>query len=185
MRDYSKGGWITTRFGHKVMLTNPDPDSLDIRDIAWALARIRRWGAQQASTWTVGQHSIVVARLCPDELKLSGLMHDAAEAYIGDIVQPLKRLIPEASRIEDLLQVALSEKFGFIYPDPPEVKELDYAVCQAEADLWMNHPEAGWCVHPKQRRLTEDEKILLRNIEPDHVVERVFLGLFTGLGGKV
>lgn len=178
--DYSAGGWITTRQGHKILLGNPDPDSIDIRDIAYALARFRRWGCHTTVPWTVGQHSVVCCHLSPESFKLEALMHDAAEAYLGDVTKPLKLLIPAYKAMEQRLQNAIADKFKFITPEPPEVKEIDLAVGIAEAELWMVHPDAGYPMKGlTDRRLTDDEKLLMAQpIERDGAVEQTFLSLF-------
>src|SRR3546814_14727426 len=60
-----------------------------------------------------------------DEHKFTALMHDAAEAYLGDIPKPLKNLLPDYSRIEKYLMNIIAAKFGFEYPVHPIIKEAD------------------------------------------------------------
>ena len=70
---------------------NPDPALIDLRDIAHALGNICRFGGHSRRYYSVAEHSILVASLVPEPLRLPALLHDAAEAYLGDIITPIKR----------------------------------------------------------------------------------------------
>jgi len=82
--------WITTISGKRVELLAPTPESIDIYDIAYGLARIQRYTGHTKRPWSVLDHSLLVCSLLPPELQLEGLMHDSPEAYIGDVSRPLK-----------------------------------------------------------------------------------------------
>jgi hypothetical protein len=71
-------------------LLNPDPERIALADVAHALARIMRFTGHGDQAFTDAQHSVLVCDLCPPELKRWGLLHDAEEAYIGDISSPEK-----------------------------------------------------------------------------------------------
>lgn len=92
--------YIRTKIKRATMdFAEPCPAEVHIEDIAYSLARTFRFGGH--SDQTVAQHSCLVAELSSTNLAglsakeamLAGLMHDAAEAYIGDIPTPLKRFI--------------------------------------------------------------------------------------------
>ena len=53
---------------------------------------------------------------CRPDLKLAGLLHDASEAYIGDMPSPFKKLMPDYKKLEDNLMKVIAQKFGFEYP---------------------------------------------------------------------
>jgi len=85
-------------------LDEPQNADVCIEDIAWSLSRQCRWGGHlkaEVDHYSVAQHCVLVSRLCDAEVALAGLLHDAAEAYLQDIISPLKRLLgPEYKRLE-------------------------------------------------------------------------------------
>jgi len=87
--------YLSTRSGQRVQLLQPQPDSIDIGDIALGLSRQYRFNGHTTTPYTVAQHSVVVSYLVPAEHALQALLHDAAEAYIGDLPSPVKKLCPD------------------------------------------------------------------------------------------
>jgi uncharacterized protein len=89
--------WIQTVSGRDVDLLNPKPESILLGDIVYALAKIPRFIGHTIGRlpWSVAQHSMLVESLLPESSdpleRLYALLHDAHEAYVGDIVSPLKR----------------------------------------------------------------------------------------------
>jgi 5'-deoxynucleotidase YfbR-like HD superfamily hydrolase len=115
-----------------VDLLNPRPESITLQDIAYHLSKIERYNGACKFSVTVGLHSLMVAEVLPVELKPYGLLHDASEAYLGDVVGPLKDLLPGYQEVEGNLMKVILEKYGLRFPVPPEVKEADKAVLAAE-----------------------------------------------------
>lgn len=95
--------------GKLIDLANPDPDAITLEDIAWHLAGINRWTG--ASRYTDAQHCVLVYLLSGYEPW--ALLHDAHEAYVGDMSYPLKSLIGDAyRRWERPWMHAVSARFG-------------------------------------------------------------------------
>ena len=117
---------ISTRSGRRLYLHNPSPSQILIDDIAHGLAHQCRFNGQTNKFYSVAQHSVIVSSILPPELKLAGLLHDAAEAYLGDIVQPLKELLPEFEQIESRFAQVIGERFNV---------DLNHNVAVKKADL--------------------------------------------------
>lgn len=81
--------WIVTATGRQVNLLDPDPESIVIEDIAAALCRLNRFTGHTTTFYSVAQHSVLVSEQCRYS-PLAGLLHDAHEAYLGDVSRPLK-----------------------------------------------------------------------------------------------
>src|SRR5580704_106133 len=113
-----RGPWNETISGKQLFLLDPRPEDIDINDIAISLSNLCRFGGHVDYFWSVAAHSLLVAQLLPRPLKLAGLLHDAAEAYIVDIPRPLKLLLPQYMEIEHRIEAAIGAKFGVSFSDP-------------------------------------------------------------------
>lgn len=108
-----------------------------IEDIALSLSRQRRYLGHTKTPWTVGQHSLVCyryAKLVAPEARRHALFHDAAEAYLGDIVSPVKHRLAEIEAAD----VKLSDTIFRSFKVPREhgaVSSIDYQVMTAERYL--------------------------------------------------
>lgn len=130
--------WLQTYSGKKFDYANPTPDMIDIRDIARALSRIPRFMAHTNIPVYVAEHCMYVADNLPEELKLEGLLHDAAEAYTGDIPAPLKALLGSGFKhIERGIEKAIAERFGLSYPWSQRIKDVDSHALYEEAKAYF------------------------------------------------
>lgn len=131
---------MQTHSGKKFFPLDPTYDSICIEDIAHALAHICRYGGHINTHYSVAQHSVLVASCLPKELALTGLLHDATEAYLGDVVRPLKVNLPDYKQIEDNLSIVIGGKFGVqLLPLPAEVKEMDTRILFNERSALFDH----------------------------------------------
>jgi hypothetical protein len=134
--------WIITHTGKRFDILNPTPDMIDIRDIAHSLARICRFNGHTYAHYSVAQHSILVAQNVPADLRLEALLHDAAEAYIGDIASPIKWVIPELKDVERRIEQVIEEKFGLTCGNVGAIKVADLrALATEKRDLIAEHPD--------------------------------------------
>lgn len=133
----------------------------DIVDIAHALANTCRFGGHCPEFYSVAQHSVHVASLCDGEARLYGLLHDAAEAYLGDVVGPLKcrtQLTPQGPRgplcgFESVENVLLNQIILALRLDLPTleiitvVETADHIMLEREmAHFWRAHLPEGHTV---------------------------------------
>lgn len=87
---------IEVASGEFVSLRGPEPSTIKVDDIAHALSHICRFGGHTHVFYSVAQHSLLVHDLvehlgASPEVRLAALLHDAHEAYVGDLTTPLKR----------------------------------------------------------------------------------------------
>lgn len=135
---------ISTRSGRRLYIHNPIIAQIDIDDIAHGLAHQCRFNGQTSDYYSVAQHSVIVASILPPELKLAGLLHDASEAYLGDIVQPLKELLPEYSSIESKFCEVIGQRFNVDLSHHELVKKADLIVLATERRDLMPMESVEW-----------------------------------------
>ena len=135
---------VSTKSGRRVALLNPSPSQIVIGDIAHGLAHQCRFNGQTNKFYSVAQHSVLVASILPRELRLAGLLHDASEAYLGDVVQPLKDLLPEYQTIEAKFCEVLGERFGVNLLHNDAIKHADLIVLATERRDLMPMDMADW-----------------------------------------
>jgi hypothetical protein len=179
---------ILTFRGEYFDFLNPKNNTFDILDIAHALSNVCRFAGHTREFYSVAQHSVMVARICVRQAAVAdiidhgraGLLHDAAEAYLGDITRPLKQLLPDYKVIEARTEAALFSAFRIPHPLPKIVKHADLVMLATEQrDLMPPH---------------DDEWTLLTGIEPlpevinpwhPEKAEREFLLMWDDLMGRV
>jgi hypothetical protein len=132
-------GKIYTASGRLYDVLKPDPKMIDIEDIAHQLALTNRWGGASRLPISVAQHSCLVAETVEGKkLKRLALMHDAPEAYLGDVCRPMKAVSPEYRKYEALAWEAINAKFKLGAPTlPMEIVEADRLLLAWEAELYM------------------------------------------------
>jgi hypothetical protein len=142
---------VRTGVGPSIMLQSgawfdfaaPHSSPFKIEDIAHGLANICRYSGQCNRFYSVAEHSLLVSETAVG-FELEALMHDAAEAFLGDITRPLKQMLPDYKRIESEVERAIFSRFGIQIPLPREVKQADLRVLAAEQRQIMPAGTDGW-----------------------------------------
>lgn len=120
---------IITSSGESLRLFQPRPWQIHLEDLAQGLSNTCRFAGQSRHFYSVAEHSILVADLVVangyPELEAVALMHDAAEAFIGDMVSPLKCHLPEYRISESRLRAAIADRFDLPHTLPDPVKTAD------------------------------------------------------------
>ncbi|MGN6870234.1 MAG: HD family hydrolase [Solirubrobacteraceae bacterium] len=142
------GPYLQTVSGRRVNPFDPDPEQLDEGDIARALGNLCRFGGHSRVFYSVAQHCVIVSRVVEErggdvEDAFAALMHDAGEAYLGDMPHPLKHrsaLGAAFREAEARLEETIRDRFG-IKPNVPEIKAVDRALLATErrvfsAEAW-------------------------------------------------
>jgi len=139
--------WISTYTGRRFDLIDPQPETICIRDIVQGLSHCCRFTGQVSRFYSVAEHSVNVAFLLPDHLRMIGLIHDAAEAYYGDVNTVLKSLLPDYKALEKRAQAVIYDKYIGRAPDPDEclaLKRMDLRMLGAEARVLLAEGGADW-----------------------------------------
>jgi len=139
-----KGDWMQTYTGGAFWPLDPRPEEVRIEDISHALSKICRYGGQTTRFYSVAEHCVHIARCAPDDMKLEALMHDASEAYLCDIIRPIKSHLSNYLDIERGLEEVIAKRFNLRWPWAPEVKRLDTAILADERDQVMAPPPMPW-----------------------------------------
>lgn len=129
------GPVIRTVSGRDVPLMTFGPEHVALEDIAHALAHQCRWGGHTWRFYSIAEHSLLVAALVPPAHRAYALLHDASEAYLGDVVAPLKRSSALAGyrEIEARVQAAIYRAVGLDANAVPEtVHAADLVALQIE-----------------------------------------------------
>lgn len=137
MTEERKGDWMLTFTGRVYWPVDPRASEVNIEDIAHSLAYQCRYGGHCLEYYSVAEHSVMVSRLLPPELRLVGLLHDATEAYVSDVPRPLKPFLSDYRAIEALNWRVIAEAFGLSDVLPPEVEDLDRRICLTEMNQIM------------------------------------------------
>lgn len=142
-----RGEWIGTYTGKHFYIIDPRPEEVCIEDIAHALSQICRFNGHSVETYSVAVHCLNVERYLNQHgydklIRLYGLLHDAPEAYIGDITRPLKKCLGEGAveKIESRIMDAIYAHFGIPKPGADAakaVKDADDYILACEAKRYM------------------------------------------------
>jgi hypothetical protein len=161
MTNTRKGDWFVTFTGRRFYPLDARVEDIDIRDIAHSLALQSRWMGHCKKYYSIASHSLACARVAemtnqPPEVVAWALMHDASEAYVGDVIRPIKRSLlvwdgsgvdePEVFKeIENRLHQLIAERFGLPWPMPEAVHEIDNRMLVTEAYYLTNYErEEHW-----------------------------------------
>lgn len=157
-----KGPTIMLASGATFDFLDPWSSDFTIDDIAHGLSQTCRYAGQCRLFYSVAEHSILVSRLVPEEFALEGLLHDATEAFIGDITRPLKQLLPDFKAIEAKVEEAIAARFRFKPGYKKAIKPTDLRVLAAEQQQLMPAGCADWAKADK----IIPAKVTVRGLEP-------------------
>lgn len=143
---WRKGDWMQTYTGRRFYPLAPTADDIHPLDIAHALSLLCRFNGHVDRFYSVAEHCVLLSYAVAPEHALWALLHDATEAYVGDMVRPLKRSMPEYVAVEDGVMAAIAEAFGISGTMPPEVKLADSRILLNERSALMPHTVHKWAV---------------------------------------
>jgi 5'-deoxynucleotidase YfbR-like HD superfamily hydrolase len=144
----------------------PEASDFSLDDIAHGLSNLCRFTGQCREFYSVAQHSFLASYLVPPPYALQALMHDAAEALVGDMSSPLKQMLPAYKEIELRVERAIFARFGLPEHLHPCVKQADLVMLATEQRDLMDlscawkpweclegiDPKEGWTIAPRPPR---------------------------------
>jgi len=161
LNDIHKPRPIVSTANAEVDLLNPLVNQIHAEDIALALSRVVRYSGHSATPFTVGQHTLLCRSIAFrkfglmttfhafDNMMAAVTLHDAHEAYTGDIARPLKMLLNAdgvIDRLENRLDAVIRARFNVEYcPTIKDaVKEVDNAALSAEVHAFFPAVLGRW-----------------------------------------
>lgn len=130
---------------------DPENSDITIEDYAAGLAFECRFSGQCVDQrtkkrvyYSVAQHAVIGSHLVPPEYAFDFLMHESGEPVCGDMVSPLKTLLPEYRGIEKRCEAAIMAKFGVTMSNPELIKEYDLRMWATERQQLMEWDGQPW-----------------------------------------
>lgn len=179
------GNYQYTSHGRLFFACDPRPDEVHIDDIARQCSRLCRFGGATTKFLSVAEHLYICSYLVPEEDALEALLHDAAEAYIGDMIRPLKMLPGLGDlylKVETGIERAIAYRFNLVYPWIATVKKADETVLGAEIAQNISNERDGYLT--TDRAAFDADKGVPLYFWPAELAEIYFLKRFTELAAK-
>lgn len=137
--------WMQTYGGEPFSPLTATEDDVHITDIAHALGMVCRYAGHCRRFYSVAEHCVILSHTVDPENALWALLHDATEAYVGDMVRPLKVDMPAYRAVEDRLMAVIARKYGLPGTDmPAQVKEHDTRIVNDERAALMAPSRLPW-----------------------------------------
>lgn len=149
---------IRTWTGIYFDLANPKPEEVRLKDIAQGLSNICRFGGQINRFYSVAEHCVLAAmeaekRGFSKRIIKAVLLHDAAEAYVGDVVKPLKIMLPQFAEIESAVESAIEQRYG-VDLSHAAIKPIDHAMLIAERHQLFSADDVKWVGEDEAERIS-------------------------------
>lgn len=181
---------MTLYTGREVDIFNLKIEDIDIEDIAHSLSNLCRYGGHCLFHYSVALHSYLCS-LVPGTKseQLQFLLHDASEAYVNDLVRPIKHRVEmeKYREIEDSIQDLIFKRFNLPYPYSERVHEVDDKVLLDEIpnliimsdEIILKSAESGLSTRDARKVLAQEKlsKCKFPKITPEEAKE-LFLNRF-------
>lgn len=178
--------WIPTYTGKRFDFNKPEECQFTLSDIVWPLAKLCRFTGHCKRFYSVAEHSLNAAYFAPDELRYPVLVHDTAEAFLGDVSHPLKEMLPDYQAIEKRVEAAVFARLGLPNGLPPEYKTYDHRMLVTERKFLLTDQTTVWedfkhlepfnieFMHPRGIEHTAEVFAqVFRSLAPSQVVENL------------
>lgn len=157
-----RGPKILLLSGEYFDIAEPEASAFQVSDIAHALGNICRFTGHPERFYSVAEHSVICSHMVPPEDAMAALMHDAAEAFIGDVSAPLKSLLPDYMAVTHRVEQAVWSRLGLPLTLPPSVKIADRRALAVEQRVCMGNGDDWGIDEP-----TDEDCALIRFLSPE------------------
>ncbi len=147
--DAKENSWFQTYSGIRFYPWRPTVEMVTLDDIAHHTSQMNRWAGATRYPLSVAQHLVMAWQLAcfmyPDneDVRRWALMHDSGEAYVMDLIRPVKRFFPEYRELENGVLQVIAEKFDLPWPMPEEVHLIDNLQLAIENEFVVHHKIPG------------------------------------------
>jgi uncharacterized protein len=157
--------WMQTFTDRKMDVTQPDKAPIDFLEIAIVLARIYRYTGHTSRPFSVAQHCVIghdaLRSKFPDrpDIALAFLLHDAHEAYTGDISTPIQNAIAHYAALEAVTNVEVPAVLEAVHAGIKRMKnELDAVIFKAAGANFPMDPDVKAEVRSMDRIMLVTER---------------------------
>ncbi len=140
--------WLHTSLGLRMYPKVPVHENIAISDIANGLALICRYGGQGDvyKFYSVAEHSVLLAQYALEDVgsfaAMHVLLHDASEAYLGDLVPAVKNAVGSSyEALENAIMNAIMDKYCPVHRFRDYAKTLDMRIVPTEKRMLIRHPQ--------------------------------------------
>ncbi len=141
-----RGHVMVTHSGLPFYPLAPTRDEIRLADIAAHLAKQCRFVGATRVFYSVAEHCVRMSwHFAPGQLAREALLHDAAEAYIGDLIRPVKADCPDWRAIDARVDAACRSRFGLPEKMSAEIRLADMRMAMTERrELIAPSPTVNW-----------------------------------------
>ena len=138
--------WVQTYTGQIFRPFDVQLEMISIEDIAHSLSNTCRFNGHSKFFYSVAEHCVEASFIVPRKAALGALLHDAAEAYVGDFVGPLKKYFPAFQELEFNILQKIHERYSVILTkeDITAIHQADMCLLETERRQVMNDCTKDW-----------------------------------------
>ena len=120
-------------------------EHVEIEDIAHSLSNLCRHNGHINGFYSVSQHCMRVSTKLAElgfnnKIQLCGLLHDASEAYLGDLAAPIKHYLHDYNKLEKIYQDVIFRRFDIEsewHKYHTEIKKVDKNIYYEELEYFQ------------------------------------------------
>lgn len=140
--------WLQSFTGRAVFPLDITSEMIAIEDIAHSLSMQCRYNGHTREFYSVAEHCVHMSYVVPEEDALWALLHDGTEAYVGDLIRPVKQHLELFYKIENEIMIRIVDKYGLgSYEMPASVKEMDNHIIENERRALLTPSPLPWTAH--------------------------------------